>query len=140
MKAIHNAQAKHESANFTSAVFRDCSNAFGYSATSSNVSCPGHSFYKAYNNLSESVNELCQWIKRRQREGKFPSNLNEIQTPEQYALLLKNSGYYEDSFNNYANGLQRWFVKILPYGTAIIGILLIVFVLIINKGNKTLLK
>lgn len=133
------AQAKHESANFTSGVYRDCNNAFGYSAYAGQGSCQGHSFYKAYSSLADSVKEITAWIKRRQAEGKFPANLNEIQTPEQYAALLKQSNYYEDSVTNYSNGLKNWFVaNLLPVSTGLIGLILVVAMLILNNSNKYL--
>lgn len=135
------AQAKHESNNFTSAVYQDCNNAFGYSAPGGVNYCKGHSFYRAYNNLQESVIELTNWIKRRQKENKFPQDLNTITSPDQYAQLLKSSGYYEDSTINYTNGLKRWFVNnILPVSTSLIFIALVVGVLILNQGNKHLLR
>lgn len=131
------AQAKHESGNFTSPVYKDCRNAFGYSAYAGQNSCPGHSFYKLYPNLQESVKELTGWIKRRQAEGKFPANLETITTPEQYAALLKQSNYYEDSVTNYSNGLKNWFVA-LPVSTGLIGLILVVAVLVLNNSNKYL--
>lgn len=107
------AQARHETGNFTSAVFRDCNNAFGYSAINSAVACPGHAFYKAYGSVQDSTIEVCNWIKRRLAEGKFP-DLNTIKSPAEYANLLKAAGYYEDNPVNYAAGLSRW----LTYFTA----------------------
>lgn len=101
------AQAKHETGNFTSAVFKDCSNGFGYSAINQNVACPDHSFYKRYNNLAESTQEVINWLKRRQNEGKFPA-FKDLVDPDQYAGLLKSSGYYTDLVSNYANGLARF--------------------------------
>lgn len=100
------AQAAHESANFTSSVFKDCNNSFGYSNVRG--ACPGHERYQKYNSVNESVLEVVAWIKRRQAEGKFPANLATITTPEQYAQLLKNSNYYEDSVSNYASGIRRF--------------------------------
>lgn len=118
-------QARHETGNFTSNVFKDCKNLFGYSAVPGAKKCTGHSFYKAYNNTDESVIELVGWIKRRQNEGKFPKNLNEIKTPEQYANLLKSANYYEDSAINYGNGIKRFMTN---YKAEILGIGSIFFI------------
>jgi len=100
------AQSKHESDNYTSSVFLSCNNAFGYNAVSS--SCANHSTYQNYPSIIESTHEITAWIKRRLAEGNFPA-LNSITTPEQYATLLNENGYYTDSIYNYAAGLERWF-------------------------------
>lgn len=135
------AQAKHESANFTSAVFKDCNNAFGYSSIAGGPSCPGHSFYKSYYNLADSTKEICNWIKRRQAEGKFPKDLNTIQTPEQYAALLKGAAYYEDAQSNYAAGLKRWFItNLFPISSGLILLILAALAYIIHTGNERYLR
>jgi hypothetical protein len=100
------AQSKHETNNYTSAVFLDCNNAFGYGSTSN--PCQYHEQYQGYNNIVESTHELTAWIKRRLAEGNFPA-LQTITTPEQYAQLLNDNGYYTDTVANYAAGLARWF-------------------------------
>lgn len=134
------AQSEHETANFTSAVFQDCKNGFGYSSNYVDNPCNNHSFYKAYDSLSQSADELCRWILRRQKEGKFPTDLNTIKTPEQYAQLLKDSGYYTDTVTNYMNGLKYYFSKILPYsGPALVLILLFLFILV-NKNYNGQIK
>ena len=99
------AQAAHETGNFTSAIFLDCNNAFGYKAVTS--SCASHPDYQNYANLEDSVNEICQWILRRLNEGNFPP-LASITTAAQYAAALKNNGYYEDSLANYTNGILAY--------------------------------
>lgn len=114
------AQARHESANFTSDLFRDDNNAFGYDYTGNanqlgpSMRSHGGSFYAKYATIENSVDEVVDWIYRRVREGKFPANLEMIQSPNDYATLLKNAGYYEDNVSNYQNGLTRWLTN---YGT-----------------------
>lgn len=130
------AQAKHETGNFTSPVYQDCNNAFGYSAYQGHGACQGHSFYRHYPSLIESTHELVGWIERRQWEGNFPLDLNEIKTAAQYAELLKENGYYEDSLANYKNGLERW-LDYLPGATTGIGVMLLVLVGIIAIGNNS---
>ena len=102
------AQSKHESNDYTSAVFLDCNNSFGYKALNASQSCPLHPDYKKYSNIEESTLEIVNWIGRRLNEGNFPP-LDEITTAEQYAQLLKDNGYYGDSVYNYTNGLLNWF-------------------------------
>jgi hypothetical protein len=100
------AQSKHESNNYTSAIFLDCNNTFGYKAVRS--SCQLHADYQNYQDIEASTTEIVNWIYRRLNEGNFPP-LESITTPEQYAQLLKNNGYYGDSVTNYTAGLIRWF-------------------------------
>ena len=103
------AQAAHETGNFTSAVFKDCNNAFGYNAVRS--FCLAHTTYQNYPTVQDSVHELTGWIKRRLNEGNFPS-LNTITTPLQYATVLKKNGYYTDATSNYANGISFYFERV----------------------------
>jgi len=108
------AQARHESANFTSPLFVGDNNAFGYdytgNANQAGISSRSHggSFYARYNTIEDSTNEITDWIYRRRQEGKFPADLNSIQSPNDYATLLKNSAYFEDNVTNYQAGLTRW--------------------------------
>lgn len=102
------AQAMHETANFTSGVFLDCNNAFGYSAIDPSRSCPNHYFYKRYDNISQSVSDLVGWLKRRIQEGNFP-DFDKVTSPEAYAVLLKKNNYFTDSVTNYANGLSYYY-------------------------------
>lgn len=103
------AQAKHESGNFSSPVYRDCNNAFGYSAYKGQGACPGHTFYKKYNNLKESTIELIEWLIRRQREGNFPG-FNSVSSAGHYASLLKKNKYYEAPVSEYEGGLRKFYV------------------------------
>lgn len=112
------AQAAHETGNFTSNVFLQCNNCFGYKYVNGtslqdgacNKSPEGND-YAHYADIEHSVKEICGWIKRRLNEGRFPT-LTTIQTPLQYASLLKNCGYYGDTEANYtagiANGLKLY--------------------------------
>lgn len=99
-------QSKHESNNYTSPIFLDCNNSFGYKAVRS--SCDLHPDYQNYQDIEGSTIEIVNWIYRRLNEGNFPP-LETITTPEQYAQLLKQNGYYGDSISNYTAGLIRWF-------------------------------
>jgi len=110
------AQAKHETGNFTSKFFKQYNNAFGYSyvaggkyQTGSGTIADNGAPIASYPNVQNSVYEIIDWIYRRRNEGKFPQDLTTITTPEQYAQLLKNAGYYGDTLTNYVNGLKRFF-------------------------------
>ena len=118
------AQARHESGDFTSSVFLDCNNAFGYNYVSS--SCPGHDTYQNYNSLADSVHDLTGWIWRRYNEGNFP-DLSTITTPGYYAQLLQQNDYYTDTVSNYTNGLLRWYdANFIPASIGISSIVLII--------------
>ena len=113
------AQAAHETGNFTSNVFLQNNNAFGYKRYAGakyqigagRISPEGNN-YAQYANIDNSVHEITGWIKRRLSEGKFPL-LQSIKTPLQYAMALKSCGYYGDSVDNYTKGLERAIRKYL---------------------------
>lgn len=112
-------QAAHETAGFTSNVFVSCNNLNGYkyvgqsTAAGACLKSPEGDYYAKYNTIEDSVNEQVQWIKRRQKDGKFPADLNTITSLDQYAQLLKNSGWYGDTVANYTAGLYYWSQKLL---------------------------
>lgn len=120
------AQAKHETGNFTSNFFKNFNNAFGYSYVKGakwQLPDPGTLAdnklpIAKYRSLVESTMEVVDWIKRRQEGGKFPADLSTIQTPEQYARLLKDAGYYGDTFENYSRALRRFFDAGLTIATS----------------------
>lgn len=128
------AQSKHESNNYTSAVFLSCNNAFGYMSVRSH--CPGHEQYQNYPSIVDSTHELTAWIKRRVAEGNFPP-LNTITSTAQYAQLLSDNDYYTDSVENYFAGLQHWFTTNIAAvaGVSIAGIAagLIIFYILFKK-------
>jgi len=112
------AQARHETGNYTSNAFTQCNNCFGYKyvgqalSTGPCVTSSEGDKYAKYASVEDSVKELAAWIKRRQQGGIFPENLSTITTPDQYAQLLKNAGYYGASVSEYVNGLIYWLQKI----------------------------
>lgn len=115
MQRLILAQAKHETANFSSNAFKKNNNLFGYKAVSgakwqigNGITSSEGNAYAAYSSIEHSVYELCDWITRRQAQGKFPVDLTTITTPEMYATLLKNSSYYGDTVANYTKGLKHF--------------------------------
>ncbi len=117
------AQARHETADFTSRVFKDCNNLFGYKHVGQDLSirpclsAPEGGYYASYRSISDSVHELTAWIKRRQAENKFPGDLSGITTATQYAQYLKAGGFYGDTVTNYTNGLVRFAVNFGGYAS-----------------------
>jgi flagellum-specific peptidoglycan hydrolase FlgJ len=113
------AQSAHETGNFTSNLFKNFNNAFGYSYVPGGVYQKGAGTIAdngqpiaVYESIEDSTKEVIDWIYRRVKEGKFPADLFTITTPEQYAQLLKASGFYADSLQNYTAGLKRFFTAV----------------------------
>lgn len=117
------AQARLESADFTSNVFKQNNNAFGYKyagqsgatagtpAPKSEWASPSKpQYYAKYKSVADSANELINWLYRREKEGKFI--VAQLQTPAQYANALKLGGYYGSSAASYTNGITAKLKKI----------------------------
>lgn len=113
-------QSAHETNGWTSNFFINNNNCFGYSCVPGAKWQDGCSAGKAdngqkvgnYNTIEDSCQEMVDWIYRRQNEGKFPSDLESITTSDQYTQLLKDNGYYGDSFANYSTDVKKWLSKI----------------------------
>lgn len=116
------AQARHESADFTSNVYKTCLNPFGYKfigqdlATGSCIAAPEGGYYAKYSRIQDAAREIVAWIRRRQVERVFPADLSTITSPAQYAQLLKSGSYYGDPVSVYTNGLLRFAVN---YGDSV---------------------
>ena len=109
------AQSKHETDDYSSHAFIQNNNCFGYKYVhgakwqlSAGITSSEGDPYAKYATVDNSVHEICDWIKRRQRKGKFPADLKTIISPGQYATLLKSCGYFGDTTNNYTAGLTHF--------------------------------
>jgi uncharacterized FlgJ-related protein len=134
------AQCKHESANYSSPVFKANNNLNGYKFVGQKIAkkgtlSPEGDHYAKYASVEDSVKELVNWIKRRQMEKKFPADLTTINSPAKYAELLKLSNYYGDSVKVYTNGLIRWLKKVNVSAVAIglMPILIIIGLILYNR-------
>ena len=121
LSKLISAQSAFETNNFTSNAFVKSNNGFGYKFVKGAklqrpIECI-HStesdYYASYLTYENSIIEVCNWIKRRQKETKFPQNLITIQTPEQYAHLLKSCGYYGAKETDYKAGLEMYFNQLI---------------------------
>ena len=109
-------QSAHETNGWTSNFFVHGNACFGYSCVPGSKWQSGCSASNAdngakvgyYNSVEDSTQEVVDWIYRRVKDGKFPSDLTTITTSDQYASLLKNAGYYGDTEENYVTGLKKW--------------------------------
>ena len=112
------AQSAHETGNWTSNAFKKHNNGFGYMYLKGSKWQTGNKGLIAdnnapvadYKNLADSTNELIDWLKRREKEGKF--NIQELTTPEKYAKALKDNSYYGAAYSTYVggivSGLKKW--------------------------------
>jgi hypothetical protein len=139
------AQSKHETGDYTSHAFTQFNNAFGYAyvpgaqlQTGPGLTADNGQPVAAYANVSDSALEMVNWIYRRQDEGKFPADLSTITDADTYAGLLKQCGYYGDSFTNYSAGIARWFTDNIALASST-GILLLaggaLFLYLYGKGH-----
>lgn len=106
------AQAKHESANFTSKVYRENNNPFGMKVprvrpflgtqgTPAPASEGKGMYYARYESDTVAFKDLLKWF----RAVRFPIGLT---TVEEYAKALKAEGYYGDTVANYTKALKKW--------------------------------
>lgn len=105
------AMAKHESANFTSNVYKANNNPFGMKVSKlhgfnevEGTKAPDGGFYARYKDLPTAFFDLLEWM----RFNRFPTSFN---TPDDFVKALKSKGYFTDSINNYLNGVKRWIQK-----------------------------
>jgi flagellum-specific peptidoglycan hydrolase FlgJ len=98
------AQSKHETANFTSDVFKRANNAFGmknpHIRNSVGFVVEGDS-YRHYSSFAESVKDLLLWMEF----TNFPQRVDGV---FDYVSALNQRGYFEDSLENYLEGVKRW--------------------------------
>jgi hypothetical protein len=105
------AQSQHETGNYTSSVYLNSNNGFGYGFDNSEYQTGNYKQYATYANIEDSTSEIVDYIYRRVADGSFPKDLSTITTAEQYATLLKNAkpgSYYGDSLSNYAKGIANF--------------------------------
>jgi hypothetical protein len=111
------AQAKHESGNYTSNFFKKYNNAFGYSYVKDSkwqlpeggTIADNGAKIAAYKYIEDSIHELTDWIKRRRKEGNGWPDLLSIVSPQQYAALLKQFGYFQGALSVYSARLLQWY-------------------------------
>ena len=116
-------QSKFETNNYTNSFVAEEKCYFSYMYSPQSIwQIPGggkvadnHAKIAKYNSLEDSVHEMQDWIKRRQANGQFPHDLNEIKTVLQYATLLQKTGFFQgwkkytsqQNLNFYSMGIQR---------------------------------
>ena len=109
-------QSCFETANWTNKNYLLNKNGFGYKhfvgskhqLLGKGIQSTESDSYAAYATFEDSIKEVCDWIKRRRNEAKFPQDLTMIQMPELYSFLLKCCGYYGGHQNDYAHGISMY--------------------------------
>lgn len=107
-KEVVYAQALHETANFTSAIYAECNNLFGMKLayrrfTTAIKQCRGHAYYES---RVECVKDYAVWQKLHLTLYEINVVHKEIQSVEEYLKFLEWAGYAEDS--NYIPKLRRY--------------------------------
>ena len=134
------AQAKYETANYTSNTFKQNNNLFGYKYVGQKLATKGTAapksegdFYAKYKTIEDSVRELTAYIKRRVAEGVFPTDLTTVTSPAQYAALLGKKGYFGVSVTQYAKGLARYLKTVTFSPVLVIGLIATLFYFLYQK-------
>ena len=126
------AQARLESANYTSSVFKKNNNAFGMKYIGQKYATKGSpaplnertsnpnanvNFYAKYNDVGDSAKDLIERLLNITRNGITPQMLKNASTPEQYATLQKKRGYFGGKVEDYARNLRSILKRITPETT-----------------------
>lgn len=103
------AQARHETGNFTSNLFLNANNLFGMTVPKkryhlgfpSGILSEDKTEYLGFKNSDESIADLLLWFDNQN----FPTSVNGA---DEYARELKARGYYTAPYSEYLNGLNRF--------------------------------
>lgn len=108
------AQAAHETADFTSQLFKENNNAFGMMYVGQAAAKGKKNGYAYYDNIEQSAEDMAvYYVKARAALPFFPLFVNSI---EKYVTFLKNRGYFTAPLSEYLAGCQNFYNKY--FGTA----------------------
>ena len=111
------AQARFESADYTSNVFKKNNNTSGVkfigqkNATQGTLSPEGN-YYAKYNTIQDSLNDKIVRLYNIRMRGVTPEQLKNAKDAAEFARLLKQRGYYGSSEAEYAAGLKSKLLRI----------------------------
>lgn len=133
------AQARYESADYTSNVFRNNNNMYGMkyvaqqlatrgtlapmsersAACRTGGTCKNSDYYAKYASPADSAQDVINRLYQKTMRGVRPAQLKTASTPEIFADLLKKRGYYGATVEQYARGLRAKLkkVNIIPIQT-----------------------
>lgn len=111
------AQARHETGNYTSNIFRLNNNLFGMKYVKQPLAQQGNKspegdYYAKYANVGDSVQDLVNRNYKITRGGVSFDQLKNVSDSTDFAQKLKKRGYYGASVNEYANGLKNALMRI----------------------------
>jgi uncharacterized FlgJ-related protein len=113
------AQARHETGNYTSNIFKLNNNLFGMKFVKQPLATQGSAsprsegdFYARYKSVGDSVKDLIDRNYTITRGGITPEQLKNATDSLDFATKLKARGYYGDTISNYANGLKSALTRI----------------------------
>lgn len=102
------AQARHESANYTSDAYLRSNNPFGMKNASKRVQLGWEvegDPYRHYKDIGQAIRDYLLYLD----EFNVPKNIGSV---ESFVSLLKDQGYFEDRENTYLNGVKFFLDKI----------------------------
>jgi LPXTG-motif cell wall-anchored protein len=111
------AQARFESADYTSNVFKRNNNTSGVkfigqkNAVQGTLSPEGN-YYAKYNTIQDSLNDKIVRLYNIRMRGVTPEQLKNARSADEFANLLKQRGYYGSSEAGYAAGLKSKLLRI----------------------------
>lgn len=111
------AQARFESADYTSNVFKKNNNTSGIkfigqpNAVQGTLS-PEGDYYAKFNTIEDSINDKIVRLYNIKMRGVTPQQLKNATDSTEFANLLKQRGYYGSSAAEYAAGLRSKLLKI----------------------------
>ena len=119
------AQSKHESANYTSNVFKANNNAFGMkqpkvrptTSIGGGTAAPsseGTTPYARYKDVADSAKDLVLWLQYNRVD------LSGVTTAQQYATILKDKGYYGNTMSEYITGVTYYLGKAGDYTLGVV--------------------
>jgi len=138
-------QARHETANYTSNVFKRTNNLFGMKfvnqplAITDNKKSPEGDYYARYRSPKDSVDDAVGRLFNITMKGVTPTQLKNAKTPEEYSNLQKKRGYYGDNVIIYIKGIKNALAKMsimdvvkskqgqFVIGLALVGVGLIIY-------------
>ena len=111
-------QSRHETANYTSPVFKRTNNLFGMKfvnqklAITDNKKSPEGDYYARYRSPQDSADDAIGRLFNITMRGVSPNQLKNAKTPEEYSNLQKQRGYFGDRVEIYINGIKNAFKKL----------------------------
>lgn len=120
------AQARVESAAYTSNLFKQNNNLFGVKFVGQPLATrgllvppnertsgdPNTNYYAKYKSPQDSAKDVIERLYQRTINGVTPTQLHNVRTPEEFAELQRKRGYFGGSSENYARLLRGQLLRV----------------------------